>query len=123
MNLIITNTEIENKEDITKEIYLLVTEGVKVSDAINRVMRKYTNLYDTFYTSAKIADVQYCIKRSTINNAVGSDLIRLHDKQTILHTLDWLRYHLRRAGFKIEYKANHKVYLHFVNIPKYDFNN
>ncbi len=121
MNLIITDTEIQNKAVITEKIHSLVISGMVVSDAINRVMREYSNNFDTFYTSATIADVQYCIKRSTTNSAVRADLIRLHDKQTILHTLDWLRYHLRRAGFKIEYKSNYKVYLHFVNIPKYHF--
>jgi hypothetical protein len=123
MNLIITDTEIQNKAEITEKIHTLVISGMVVSDAINRVMREYSNNFDTFYTSATIADVQYCIKRSTINSAVRADLIRLHDKQTILHSLDWLRYHLRRAGFKIEYKSNYKVYLHFVNIPKYNLEN
>ncbi len=123
MNLIITDTEIQNKAEITEKIHTLVISGMVVSDAINRVMHEYSNNFDTFYTSATIADVQYCIKRSTINSAVRADLIRLHDKQTILHSLDWLRYHLRRAGFKIEYKSNYKVYLHFVNIPKYNLEN
>jgi hypothetical protein len=118
MNLIVIDKAVDEK-DISDRIRVLVENNVRVDTAIRYVLSKLDIMFDTFYTSAQIRDISYCVKKSEGR----MDLIRNHDRIKIKHDLDWLKYHLNRAGFLIEESSVRKTYLHFVVLKKMNIKN
>lgn len=95
-------TELNNKAAIFKKAWEFIREGMSKKDAFKKAWDVSTRLKTKFWTSASPEDIMYAIKIHVKDGIVRQDMIRKHDKDTIKHPLDWVYYHLRRAGFEME---------------------
>lgn len=106
------------KKEIFNKAWELIRSGMSKKEAFKKAWESSTKLTTRFWTSASPEDIKWAIKTHTRDGAVRHDLIRKHDMDTIKHPLDWVYYHLRRAGFAMEETPRKNILSVRYEIPK-----
>ncbi len=106
------------KAAIFKKAWEFIREGMSRKDAFKKSWDISTKLTTKFWTNASPEDIMWVIKTHVKDGVVRKDMIRKHDGDTIQHPLDWVYYHLRRAGFEMENNPKRNLLSVRYEIPK-----
>ncbi len=119
-NVLLTHTYPKtefSKSKLLKKAWEYIRLGETKKTAFKKAWDETTRMKTSFWTNASEEDIKWVIKKHQENGKVRLDLIRKWDSNIIKHPLDWVGYHLIRAGFDvIEPRPN--IYSKTYEIPK-----
>jgi len=126
-NVILTHTFEKSISDIKTPIdrslllrnaWIYIKQGFNKKEAFKKSWEQINKISVTFWTNAKPEDIAWTIKSCQKDGVVRKELLRKWDSDMIVHSLDWVSYHLRRNGFEITEVFNTKTYSVSHEIPK-----